>query len=95
VGVAIMNYATALQFFAFMLALIGVGLIAIVAHFAHASSAVAPEPATLRAATPHMPAGLPRGGVRCLIVSLVWFVSFVLLVLLIALALACGVIVWQ
>lgn len=58
-SVAVMSYSTALHFFAFMLALIGTGLMAIMAHFANASSAVAPDPTTMSASTPHMPARVP------------------------------------
>lgn len=77
----IVNYSIALRFFAFMLAVIGVGLVAIVARIA---CAAAPEPRILRTAARHMPAvSAPRSRARCLVVSLV------------ALAVACGVIVCQ
>lgn len=74
-----MNYSIALRFFALMLAVIGVGLMAIVVRFA---GAAAPEAKILRTAAPHMPAtSLPLCRMRCLVVSFV------------ALAVACGVIV--
>jgi hypothetical protein len=78
------NYSIALRFFAIMLAVIGVGLTAIVVRFANAARTSAPEQRQLRAATPHMPAvSLPRNGARWLVVSFI------------ALAVACGVIVYQ
>jgi hypothetical protein len=78
------NYSIALRFFAIMLAVIGVGLMAIVVRFANGPRAVAPEQTMLRAATPHTPAvSLPRSGAR-------W-----LGVLFVALAVACGLIVIQ
>lgn len=76
-----MNYSIALRFFAFMLAVIGMGLMAIVARFAGSGS---PEPKILRTAAQHLPAvSAPRSRTPCLVVV---FVAF---------AVACGVIVCQ
>jgi cytochrome c oxidase assembly factor CtaG len=58
-GVSIVNYSIALRFFAVMLAVIGVGLMAIVAYFT-------------RAAAQHMPAeSVPCSRTRWLVVSFV------------------------
>ncbi|RQH01584.1 hypothetical protein [Paraburkholderia dinghuensis] len=77
-----MDYFTALRFFAFMLALIGAGLMAIVAHFVSGPYAVAPDQNIPHASISHMPAAWPRNGARYIVVS---FVAF---------AIACSVVVY-
>ncbi|WP_233862881.1 hypothetical protein [Paraburkholderia adhaesiva] len=68
-----MDYSSALRFFAFMLALIGAGLMAIVVRFASARYAVAPCQNIPHAAIPRVPAVLSRDGARYIAVSLVAF----------------------
>ncbi|WP_322015827.1 hypothetical protein [Paraburkholderia sp. J12] len=68
-----MTYSIALQAFAFVLALICIGLMAVVAHYLPAPSGVVRVPRAVRIRVPssRWPERLLHGGVVCLLVSFV------------------------
>lgn len=70
---SVMNYAIALKVLAFVLALVCIGLVAIVTHHAPAYSAGSPAPRAVRARVPaaHWPEFLLRGGLVGMLVSFV------------------------
>lgn len=70
-----MTYSIALQVFAFVLALICIGLMAIVAHFMPAAGTAVRMPRALRVPPAHWPEFMLRGGTVCLLVSFVVLIA--------------------
>jgi len=70
-----MSYSTALRVYAFVLALICIGLMAIVAHFVPVQRAAVRLPRAMRVPAPHWPVIMVRGGMVCLLMSFVVLIA--------------------
>lgn len=70
-----MTYSIALRVFAFVLALICIGLMALVAHYLPASAAATRLPRAIHVPMPHWPDFMLRGGTVCLLVSFVVLIA--------------------
>jgi hypothetical protein len=70
-----MSYSIALRVYAFVLALISIGLMAVVAHYVPASKAAVRLPRVVRVPAAHWPEFILRGGIVCLLVSFVVLIA--------------------
>jgi hypothetical protein len=70
-----MTYPIALRVFAFALALICIGLVALVAHCLPASGTLARLPRAIQVPAPHWPDLMLRGGTVCLLVAFVVLIA--------------------
>jgi hypothetical protein len=70
-----MSYSIALRVYAFVLALISIGLMAVVAHFVPAQKAALRLPRAIRVPAPHWPEFMLRSGMVCLLMSFVVLIA--------------------